>query len=309
MSRAVRFLKMGLKRRLPPELWHRLVRVKGWVVNISSTSLVSVISSFLKLLPVPLRIALRNEMGVIRKLDYERHAIYLHVDSRVEYQVRINSGQREPETIAWIDNSAREGDVLFDIGANVGAYALVAAKSANGKIKVYAFEPAFPTFHQLSRNILLNCCYANVIPLQVALSDTTRLDWFNYSNLSPGKALHSFGSNVDQKGQTFEPILKASVLGFRLDDLVRYFGIEVPNLVKLDVDGAELSILRGATQTLADRALRTILVEMEEDSSEELEIVELLNENGFELKTKHRYVHGQVSGRFSKSYNYIFVRT
>jgi len=64
-----------------------------------------------------------------------------------------------------------------------------------------------------------------------------------------------------------------------------------------------------ATQTLADRALRTILVEMEEDSSEELEIVELLNENGFELKTKHRYVHGQVSGRFSKSYNYIFVRT
>src|SRR5688572_14716010 len=62
-----------------------------------------------------------------RRLDYDRADIYLRVTSKVE-GFRIHACAKEPFTIEWIHGQLRAGDVLYDIGANVGAYSLVAAK-------------------------------------------------------------------------------------------------------------------------------------------------------------------------------------
>ena len=55
----------------------------------------------------------------------------------------------------WMDENLQEGDVFFDIGANVGVYSIYAAKRSP-KAMVYAFEPEYSNLHQLKLNIINN---------------------------------------------------------------------------------------------------------------------------------------------------------
>lgn len=233
-------------------------------------------------------------------MDYHRHDIYLSIESETEYWFRLRSCEREPGTIEWIEHFVRERDVFYDIGANVGAYSLVASKFSHGTAEIYAFEPSFPTFTQLCNNILINNCEDNVIPLPIALSDETRLSTFNYSTLDPGGALHSVGASVDQNLQPFAPVWRQMVLCYRMDEFIEAFCLPAPNHIKLDVDGHELSILRGAEQTLSNPMLQSILVEVNEGLSSAEEIVNLLCGKGFVLQSKHQLVN--------TFYNLIFVR-
>src|SRR5207248_1639628 len=74
-----------------------------------------------------------------------------------------------PFTVEWIESSIRPGDVFYDIGANVGAYSLIAAKATANGARVFAFEPSARSFHDLSSNVLLNGCAESVVALPLAL--------------------------------------------------------------------------------------------------------------------------------------------
>jgi FkbM family methyltransferase len=230
---------------------------------------------------------LQTAIDVKGRMDYQPHEIYLHIDSITEYETRLHSCQKEPDTVEWIETIMKPGDTFYDIGANVGAYSLVAAKYFQGAVKVYAFEPAFLNFTQLCRNLFLNGCQEIVVPLPVALSDNTKIDAFNYHDLVPGGSLHTLGEAIDYKGERFEPVLKQHVLSYRSDDLIAQFNLRVPNHIKIDVDGIELSVLRGANRTLSNAALRSIVVELEEGENE-AQISELVFSKGFQLHAKHR---------------------
>lgn len=235
----------------------------------------------------PTLLKLKTAIDVKGRMDYESHDIYLHIDSLTEYETRLHSCEKEPDTVEWIETLMKPGDTFYDIGANVGAYSLVAAKFFQGAVKVYAFEPAFLNFSQLCRNLFLNRCQEIVIPLSVALSDKTRIDNFNYHDLVPGGSLHTLGEAIDYKGERFEPVLKQPVLSYRTDDLIAQFNLRVPNHIKIDVDGIELSVLRGANQTLSNAALRSIVVELEEGKNE-VQVSEFVFSKGFQLHAKHR---------------------
>jgi hypothetical protein len=129
------------------------------------------LGSMVKLFPDSSQVTLKSGINVVRKMDYRQRDIFLAMDSDFEYRVRLHSCEKEPETVDWIETFMKEGDVLYDVGANIGAYSLVASKFFYGKVKVYAFEPAFPNFAQLCKNLALNGCQGAVVPLQVALSD------------------------------------------------------------------------------------------------------------------------------------------
>ncbi len=243
---------------------------------------------------------LRNGINVTGKMDYARHDIYLHVDSMTEYETRLHSCRKEPDTVRWIEDSMKPGDVFYDIGANVGAYSLVAAKCFGGAVKVYGFEPAFLNFSQLCRNVLLNSCSETVFPLSVALSNETTIGEFNYYDLIPGGSLHTFGNPIDHKGEVFTPVLTQLMLSFRLDDLIDQFKIPQPNHIKIDVDGIEKAVLEGSQDTLSRSSLRSVNVELEEGQGER-EITELLLGKGFKLDSKHkRWTPGML--------NCIFIR-
>jgi len=229
---------------------------------------------------------LRNSIAIVARLDYAPHEIFLHVDSQTEYDTRLHSCQKEPDTVDWIERFMKPGDVFYDVGANIGAYSLVAAKCFAGAVKVYAFEPAFQNFSQLCRNILLNHCQEIVVPLSVALSGRTRIDTFNHRDLTPGGALHTLGEAIDYKGDPFQPALTQPVISYRIDDLIEQFKLPAPNHIKIDVDGKELAVLQGAAQTLASNALRSIVVELEEGDNE-ARICEFVISKGFQLEASH----------------------
>jgi FkbM family methyltransferase len=193
-----------------------------------------------------------------RRLEYSRHPIELAVSSSASYK-RVRAVQKEPFTVAWLERSVGPGDVVYDIGANVGAYSLIAAKLADGGAEVYAFEPSAPNFSDLCRNVALNDAESSVVPLPIALWSRTGLVSFGYRSLDPGDASHTISESQGESSSESEQ----RVLAFGLDDLVALFGLPVPNLIKLDVDGPELKVLEGAVKTISHPSCREMMIEVD----------------------------------------------
>lgn len=287
-----------LRRALPGSVFEALVRAR-WGTERAAGGLVGALAG---VLPFRARVLARGHMASVGRLDYQGGPIALVVDSEAEL-ARLNSCAKEPETVAWIEEHIRPGDVVLDIGANVGAYSLVIDRTTRGRGRVYAFEPSFSTFAQLSRNVALNRAEGRVIPIPLALSDCNGLVTFHYSSLAAGTALHALGEALDHKGQPFVPAFVQPVLTRRLDDFLAELPGTVPNHIKLDVDGAELRVLHGAADTLARPGLRTLLIEMEPALPEYRSIVALLESSGLELVA--RYPHGPEEGSTA---NCLFLR-
>ncbi len=259
-------------------------------------------------MPREARVVLRNGLRQIGQLDYAHATVLLHVDSEVELRTRLRSCSREPDTVAWLEGALRGGDVFYDVGANVGAYSLLAAKIGKPAPRVVAFEPSAVNFAQLVRNIALNNCQDRIIPVQVALAGRTSLETFNYRGLESGQALHALGGATDQIGHAFQPGVRVPVLAFRLDDLIPQFALPRPTLMKIDVDGGELGVLDGATAALADPTLRSVLLETDEYGADHRRIVALLEGSGFVVAAK-RAIVPDASEALAGLHNYIFQRS
>ena len=252
----------------------------------------------LALLPSRIRAIVADRAPMVRAMDYAGARILLHVDSELEYRVRLRSASKEPETVRWIERHFRDGDVFYDIGANVGAYSLIAAKRFPN-LRGVAFEPSALNFGQLVRNIAVNGCGEQITPLAIALGDATRMETFNYQNLTRGGALHTIGEAVAENGRPFTPALRQQVRIESLDDVVRTYGLPAPSHLKLDVDGAEPLILEGARHTLQGPALRTVLVETSVQARPA--ITAALQAAGFSVAAEHAQPHGYLDLLFSRS--------
>lgn len=224
--------------------------------------------------------------GVVRQLDYPHSSIKLLVRSEVEYYTRLHSCKKEPETVAWIENEFAPGDVFYDVGANVGAYSLVAAKHFEGKVKVVAFEPGFANYAALCFNIFLNECGTIITPVAIALSDRNGMEKFNYQSIDPGEALHALGDAIDQSGMQFEPKFQHGILSMTLSHFADTFDLPAPRHLKIDVDGTEMSVLRGAQKLLDEGTVRTILIEAG-STSVETEITQYLGNLGYSIIARH----------------------
>ncbi|HUP58613.1 MAG TPA: FkbM family methyltransferase [Bdellovibrionota bacterium] len=184
---------------------------------------------------------------------------------------------KEPETIEWI-RSMSEGEVLFDVGANVGLYSIYAGKRG---VRVYAFEPESANFALLNRNIQANGLSGCVEAHCLAISDRACFDRLRLSATVPGSALHSFGVNKDPCGAPFAPVYEQGCLALSLDDLVYTWGFPCPAYLKIDVDGLESKVLAGARRMLADPRLKSVLFEMNEDMPEDQEAMGWTRAEGF----------------------------
>ena len=235
-----------------------------------------------------------------RKLDYEHADIYMRVMTDAE-EFRLRACRKEPFTIDWIHRHVGAGDVLYDIGANVGAYSLVAAKKPGGGARVFSFEPSYATVATLCANVVLNDVAERVTPVPIALSATTGMTVLGLRNLEPGGARHIFGSGANGDAPA---LYEQPVLAFRLDEAVERFHLPVPNHIKLDVDGAELDVLDGASRTLHSPALRSVLVEVATALSDG--VTRVLEGHGFQLESK--IAVKTEAGEYAVWYG-VFVRT
>jgi len=242
---------------------------------------------------------LKQALNPTVRLDYSRHPIFLHADSELSLS-RAHACQKEPETVAWIEELIKPGEVFYDVGANVGAYSLVASKYLHGDVIVHAFEPSFSTYYELCKNIVLNEYGQSIFPHMIGLSSASGSMVFNYHSLEIGDSLHILGEDLTVADAPLRPVFRQNIMAFTVDDLILRFNYPVPNHIKLDVDGTELEILMGAERTLRDPAVRSLLVE-----------VHLLNGQADKVKTflsKLGFEHVSETARGGPYWNYIFSR-
>ncbi|MBF0426599.1 MAG: FkbM family methyltransferase [Magnetococcales bacterium] len=185
----------------------------------------------------------------------------------------------EHDTLRWLQETLTADSVLYDIGANVGYYALFAAATCPG-VRVFAFEPAPLNVARLNTNIQLNRFGSRILAFPVALSDTNGIVRFGNTYLVAGGWSHSgIGAPRPSAGETFY----SGCVSYTLDDFMRAADfIPPPTHLKVDVDGPELRVLRGATATLTHPGLRHLLIEMRDDQ-EAAEAEALLGTIGFRL--------------------------
>jgi len=212
---------------------------------------------------------------------------------------------KEPETIEWID-SFQDGDVYWDVGANVGIYALYAGISR--KVKVLAFEPSAANYLLLNRNIDANRLSDMVQAYCLAFSDANGLNALNMQTTAFGGALSSFGVAVDNNGDTFQPVYRQGMIGFTIDEFITRFSPDFPNHLKVDVDGIEDLIVKGAAKTLADPRLKSVSIELDAARPGYTDpVIEAIQAGGFKLVAKlHSPMFDQ--GAYKNIYNYQFRR-
>ena len=212
--------------------------------------------------------------------------------------------EKEPETLEWID-SIGKGETLWDIGANVGLYSLYAAQSG---VHVLAFEPSPANYHLLNSNIEKNCLHHSISAYCLAFSEKTELGSFYMSSTEAGSALNSFGEAVDWQGKPYDPAMRQGMIAFAIDDFIKQFDPALPNHLKIDVDGIEPLILRGASSLLSEDNLLSLQVELDYGNEKHADtVIEHLKEFGFEAISK---CHAEMfeNSEFSNVYNVLFKR-
>lgn len=211
---------------------------------------------------------------------------------------------KEPETIEWIETFA-ENSIFWDIGANVGLYSLYAALRG---VNVLAFEPSAFNYYVLNRNIEANKLDNRILAFCIAFSDQSVLDHFCLATTETGGAMNSFGAALDFEGKPYIPAFRQGMLGYNVDEFMRRFNPPFPNHIKIDVDGLENKIIRGAENVLKDLRLQSLLIELEEDRTDLTdEVIGALARAGLQLVAK-RHAPMFDSSPFSQCYNYIFMR-
>ena len=165
----------------------------------------------------------------------------------------------EPDTLQWIDGFPDDA-VLWDVGANVGQFALYAALRPG--VRVVAFEPGAGSYAVLNRNIELNRLDDRVRAYCVALSDTTCLSDLNMATTVAGSSMHAFDETVDAREHKIEVIFRQAAVGFSADDFLYRFAPPHPTHIKIDVDSIEARIIRGAREVMGLPSVRSVWVEV-----------------------------------------------
>jgi len=152
-------------------------------------------------------------------------------------------GYYEEDATQRICGLIRPGDVVYDLGANAGYYAMVFAKYTRGRI--HAFEP-MPDQQQIFRYHLATNHVENVVLHPFAVSDVSGTRQFSNVAAMPVNTYVSTSSSFDISNSTI------SVETVSIDDFVYVRGFEPPQVMKIDVEGAELDVLMGARRVLTE---------------------------------------------------------
>jgi len=149
----------------------------------------------------------------------------------------------EPEQTAAFAKSLKPSYTFFDVGANVGYYTVLGSKLVGDKGKVIAFEPLVRNISYLYRHIVLNKL-KNVILIPSACADEISLATFS---AGPNTAMGHISENNGNNDKTEEKLTVVPVL--TLDAVAEKLNCK-PNVLKIDVEGAEVAVLHGAQNIL-----------------------------------------------------------
>lgn len=210
---------------------------------------------------------------------------------------------KEPDTLEWIDGF-EEGDVLYDVGANVGLYSIYAGLKGH---RVFAFEPEASNFAILNKNVFLNQLQDRITAFNFAISDTSGFDCLQVSEMRTGSALHSLTADLGYDGLPFKPVHAQGVQAYSLDDLSEREEFGVPQHIKIDVDGLEAAIIAGSSTLLQNPRVKSLLIELNTDVDTDLKLKSTIESFGFECARQFR-ADIFIGSDYENVYNFTFVR-
>ena len=231
----------------------------------------------------------RRPFGLSDQVRSRRRGIHWELDLAEGIDLSIYLlGAFEPRLVREYAKLIRPGACVLDIGANVGAHTLQFAKLVGDRGRVIAFEPTAYAFEKLRANLQLNPKLANRVtatqtmliatadqPLPSGVVSSWPLD--ARAKDSP----HSLGALRDTAG----------AVALTLDESLRRIGVEAVDFIKIDVDGHELDVLRGADSLMCGRR-PTLFLELapyEYSNPDDFDaLLEMVWRLGYELRTAVR---------------------
>lgn len=177
--------------------------------------------------------------------------IYVRPDEHIQEQL-FWYGQFEENIANLIGNMVQEYTVFVDLGANIGYFTLLAAKKCS-RGKVISFEPIGQLYEQLLRNIHENKL-TNVMPVQAAVGDA-RGNSIMYISGEHNMGMSSLRAPENYSGRT------ESVKLERLEEWWAESNLPKPDIIKIDVEGSELSALKGMI-ALLNQHKPSIIIEL-----------------------------------------------
>jgi len=185
-------------------------------------------------------------------------------------------GIREPESVNEIKKILKKGNVVVEIGANIGYYALVESKIVGNTGKVYAIEPHPENINSLKKNIKINK-YENIEVYSIAIGEVNGVAKMNVSTHSN---LHSLFI------RNFDHIIKSMKINvITLDNFLK--NKRFPNLIRMDLEGYEYNILKGMKKILKAKKPLILFIELHPhllDYKKTLNVLKTLKKYGFETR-------------------------
>jgi FkbM family methyltransferase len=228
---------------------------------------------------------------------------------------------KEPLTVPWLE-TFRPDEVYVDIGANVGMYAIYAGVVG---ARVFAFEPEALNYAELNKNIYVNNLHGRVTAYNMAITDVADISVLYLSAFSFAGSHHDFGENRWESDKVIggrqiarDTRPQQGCVSFPLDELVERGAVPPPNHIKIDVDGFEYKVARGAAKTFDRPDLKTILLEVDFTLQRSMDIVHYLRERGWKVSdhqlriNQHEYMaDGRIEALMKKGKggaNFIFFK-
>jgi len=202
-------------------------------------------------------LAVRRLAGKGADVQVVRRGVKWRLDLREGIDLALYLGVYENETAQTIAREIREGWIVLDIGANIGAHTLPIADRIGPDGRVLAFEPTSYAFEKLRTNISLNAALAK----RIDCHQTVLVDKPPTAPLQPIYSSWPLTDTVD-----VHPVLRGRLMSTEgaaaatLDHVVQVAQLRRLDFIKLDVDGNESMVLEGARETLA-RFRPTIIME------------------------------------------------
>ncbi len=201
----------------------------------------------------------------------------MELDAEEWLQIELRAARcLEPRTSALFERLLRPGDTCVDVGAHVGYHSLLARRLVGNSGRVYAIDPQPHNCAQLSRNAELNA-FSNIVVITAAAAAGEGWIALKAQSRRDRSRLTLTGPGVSDGALTFiTPTISLAWL-FRTQNIKR------ANVLKIDVEGYELEVLRGAGQSLA--AVENLIFEVLPDmpSDRALAVARALRDVGFLL--------------------------
>ena len=200
---------------------------------------------------------------------------------------------KEPETITWINNFKKfktQNKIKFwDIGANIGIYSIYAGQKYKN-IEIVSFEPSTSNLRILSRNVSINNLEKKIKIFQIPLGVSPySFEIFRESKFGEGEGLNSYANNLDFEGKKLKSNNNYKIYGTNINQLIKDKVLEAPNFMKIDVDGIEHLILKGATEVLKNKNLKSISIELNENFKKQFnDVLKIMKKFKFKRIVKKR---------------------